>query len=162
MCIRDSIYSLPEENEIKKAFSNKKHFDLPENVISALSNLPEFKPNYASLSQKAILNLLPLMRVGKYWSEENLDGKPKNQKTFSDKPSINLTEKINELLEGKIKNLPENVQRLIDTKDFSTINERSGLPTFLAAYIAYGRHSEKENDLKYQKLEDFNLSLIHI
>jgi len=154
------IYSLPEENEIKKAFSNKKHFELPENVILALSNLPEFKPSYASLSQKAILNLLPLMRVGKFWNEEYLNGKPVNHKAFSDKPSINLTTKINDLLEGKIRNLPDNVQKLLNNKDFSTINERSGLPTFLAAYIAYGRHSEKENDYKYQSLEDFNISTL--
>ncbi len=154
------IYSLPEENQIKNALSNKKYFDLPEQVIAALSKLPEFKSNYASLSQKAILNLLPLMRVGKYWKEAQLDGKPKNNKEFSDKPSINLTARMNDLLDGKIKNLPDNIQKLLNSKDFSTINERSGLPTFLAAYIAYGRHSEKENDTKYQNLGDFNISTL--
>lgn len=151
------IYSLPEEADIIKALSNKTHFNLPDQVIVAFSKLPEFKSAFASLSQRAILNLLPLMRVGKYWSEEQLNNVTKTKDGLNLIPSINHIEKIELILTGAI-SLPESIQKEFEKRDFSVINNLCGLPTFLAAYIAYGRHSEKVNTEKYQSIEDFKIN----
>lgn len=152
------IYSLPEEKDIIKALNNKKYFDLPEHVVKAFSKLPEFKSQYASLSQRAILNLLPLMRVGKYWSQENLNAKTKNTKGFSVSPTINLFERAKEVNTTQAHKLPDKVHKEILKRDFSTVEELSGLPTFLAAYVAYGRHSERENEEKYEGITDFKIN----
>lgn len=151
------IYSLPEEADIIKALSNKTHFNLPDHVILAFSKLPEFKSAFASLSQRAILNLLPLMRAEKYWSEEQLNNVTKTKDGLNLIPSINHIEKIQLILSCST-GLPESIQKEFEKRDFSVINNLSGLPTFLAAYIAYGRHSEKVNTEKYLNLEDFKIN----
>ena len=153
-----SIYSLPEEKDIVTALSNKKYFDLPENVINAFSKLPEFKSQYASLSQRAITNLLPLMRVGKFWKEENLYSKDKNTKGFDERPTINLQDKIEKILNGEFDEQISNKSREeIFRRNFTNINKFSGLSTFLAAYVAYGRHSERASEEKYNNIDDFRI-----
>ncbi len=151
------IYSLPEEKDIIKALSNKNHFSLPDHVIQAFSKLPEFKSAFASISQRAILNLLPLMRVGKYWKEEQLAIGKNEKDGLNLMPSLNLIEKIEMILSGKV-SLPDSAKKEIEKRDFSDISNISGLPTFLAAYIAYGRHSEKVNTDKYLTIEDFKIN----
>ena len=135
------IYSLPEEKDIIKALSNKNHFSLPDHVIQALSKLPEFKSAFASISQRAILNLLPLMRVGKYWKEEQLAIGKNEKDGLNLMPSLNLIEKIEMILSGKV-SLPDSAKKEIEKETF-LISLIFRITHFLAAYIAYGRHSEK-------------------
>lgn len=137
------VYSLPEEFEIKNALNNNKYFNLPEEIINHISKLPEFKAQYASLSTKAINKLLPLMRVGKYW-DQNFE------------PKIN--ERINKIIDGEFdEGISDKAREEVLALNLNSINDFSGLPTYIAAYIVYGRHSERENELKYDNPEDLKI-----
>ncbi|MBU2267708.1 MAG: hypothetical protein KKB15_06270 [Bacteroidetes bacterium] len=140
------VYSLPEEKEIINALHNKKYFDLPKSIIQHISKLPEFKSQYSSLSTKAINKLLPLMRIGKYWKEE------------FDKNTI---DRINKIIDAEFDTtISDKVREEIQKLNLKSINDFKGLPTYLSAYIVYGRHSERANESKYDTIEDFKIKEI--
>ncbi len=137
------VYSLPEEKEIVNALSNKKYFDLPEAVINHISRLPEFKSQYASLSSKAINKLLPLIRVGNYW-----------RSTF-DNTTI---DRINKIIDGEFdEKISEKTRDEVKKLNLNSVEDFKGLPVYIAAYIIYGRHSERANEAKYEKLDDLKI-----
>ncbi|CAN5450085.1 type II CRISPR RNA-guided endonuclease Cas9 [soil metagenome] len=143
------VYSLPEEKNILNALINKKYFELPEAVIKHISKLPEFKNQYASLSARAINKLLPLMRIGKYWKEEDVNN------------LFQKSDKYKDLDKAKEDNsLPEIIRREIQKRNLKDIYDFTGFPTFLAAYIIYGRHGERANEAKYETIDDFNVKEI--
>lgn len=138
------VYSLPEEKEIKNALNNKKYFNFPETVIQHISKLPEFSSQYASLSAKAINKLLPLMRTGKYWNEAAIHS--------------DTLDRINKIIDGEFdESISDKVREEILKLDFNAINQFSGLPVHIAAYIVFGRHSERANEEKYESPEDLNI-----
>lgn len=137
------VYSLPEEKQIVNALTNKKYFDLPEAVIKHISKLPEFKSQYASLSTKAINKFLPLMRVGRFWNDS------------FDKMTAN---RINKIIDGEFDETISNKTRdEINKLNLSSVKDFTGLPTYIAAYIIYGRHSESANEAKYETVEDLKI-----
>ncbi|MBS1731359.1 MAG: hypothetical protein JSS67_11400 [Bacteroidetes bacterium] len=139
------VYSLPEEKEIVSALSNKKYFDFPEDVIKHISKLPEFKSQYASLSSKAINKLLPLMRTGKYWSENGIDK--------------NTLDRIDKILSGEFdENISDITRDEIQKRNLNRIKEFNGFQTHLAAYTVYGRHSEMANEEKYNSVDDLKVN----
>ncbi|NOT93256.1 MAG: hypothetical protein HOP05_16510 [Ferruginibacter sp.] len=140
------VYSLPEESEIISALKNKKYFNFPEAVINHISKLPEFKSQYASLSAKAINKLLPLLRCGKYWSED------------FDK---NTLERINKIIDGEFdETISDKVRDEIQKLNLNSITDFAELPTYIASYVVYGRHSERANEGKYETTEDFKIKEI--
>lgn len=141
------VYSLPEEKEIENALKNKKYFDFPELVIKHISKLPEFKSQYASLSTKAINKLLPLMRIGEFWKIEHI------QKS--------TLERINKIIDGEFDEaISDKAREEILKLNLSSIKQFAGLPTFIAAYIIYGRHSERSNESKYENIDNFKIKEI--
>lgn len=137
------VYSLPEEKDIVSALSKKGSFPFPEPVILHISKLPEFKSDYASLSAKAINKMLPLMRSGKYW-KDNFDDKSANR--------------IDKILTGEFdETISDKVRDEISELNLQNRTEFKGLPTFLAAYVIYGRHSERSNEAKYQSPDDLKI-----
>lgn len=143
------VYSLPEENEIISALSNKKYFNLPDALIKHISKLPEFKSQYASLSTKAINKLLPLMRVGKYWDESDVNKLLEKSEKYKD---------LSKTIEDQ--SIPESLRNEILKRNFRDIYDFNGLSTFIATYIIYGRHSERENEEKYETIDDFKIKEI--
>ena len=87
-----------------------------EKIITAISTISTYKNKYGTYSEKAIKKLLPFMRLGKYWKQEDVE----HIKTIKDiKPEILEKENIN----GEITDL-------------------QGLWVSSACYIVYGRYSE--------------------
>ncbi|WP_288318528.1 type II CRISPR RNA-guided endonuclease Cas9 [Xylanibacter caecicola] len=125
------LYSVSDKQELKTAierFAEKN--GLGEQFVTEFIKFPPFDKEYGSYSAKAIKKLLPLMRVGKYWSEENI--------------SADTKERILKIIAGEcdetISNrVREKVMSLDDITDFR------GLPLWLACYIVYNRHSEATN-----------------
>ncbi|MBS1644488.1 MAG: type II CRISPR RNA-guided endonuclease Cas9, partial [Bacteroidetes bacterium] len=135
------IYSVTDKTEFEKAlktFAQKNNLD----ESSFVENFKRFKPfesQYGSYSEKAIKKLLPLMRVGQYWSWDNIDEKVKER---IDKI---LTREYDEEIKNRVR---EKAIHLTQKEDFQ------GLQLWLAQYIVYDRHSEAEISGKWKSVND--------
>ncbi len=134
------IYSVTDKIEYEKAlksFALKNKLD-EKSFVESVKKIPPFKPEYASYSEKAIKKLLPLMRVGKYWSWESID--------------VNSRDRIDKIIngeyDGKITDrVREKARSLTEQQHFQS------LPDWLAKYIVYGRHSEAADLGKWNNAE---------
>lgn len=134
------LYSVDDKQELGKAlhkFSEK--YSLKESFTEAFLKIPPFKKEYSAYSAKAIKKLLPLMRMGQYWSEANIDS--------------NTCERINKIITGEY---DENIKNRVREKamDFADVSSFRGLPLWLACYIVYDRHSEAKDATKWNTPDD--------
>lgn len=134
------LYSVIDKIEIQSAIDKfaTKH-DLPNEFIKQFANLPPYKSDYGSYSAKAIKKLLPLMRMGKYWNDKNIDEKTK--------------ERIDKIIDGEV---DEKIKDRVRNKavNLSDISHFRGLPLWLASYIVYNRHSEAKDIVKWETVKD--------
>lgn len=125
------LYSVEDKQEIKQAMAKfAACYGLDEKFVDVFSSLPPFAKEYGAYSEKAIKKLLPLMRIGKYWSLDGIDVKTKDR--------------INKIIDGECDETitaraREKAMHLIDPSMFR------GLPLWLACYVVYGRHSEAKD-----------------
>jgi CRISPR-associated endonuclease Csn1 len=147
------VYSVKDKNEFKQAlktFAKKSNLDEAD-FVAAFEKYPPFNNNYGAFSEKAIKKLLPLMRFGVYWSQDDL-GK-------------DTLDRIDKILTGEVdKKIQIRVRELIqkDNREFSTVGDFNDLPLHLASYVVYNRHSETGDIKKWETpaaidkyLEDF-------
>ncbi|MEZ5046961.1 MAG: HNH endonuclease domain-containing protein [Chitinophagaceae bacterium] len=125
------LYSVNNNEEIDhalKKFANK--HGLENNFVEQFNKFPPLKNEYGSYSYKAIKKLLPLMRMGKYWKEENIHIKTKNR--------------IDKIITGEY---DETIKSRVREKalHFSNLNQFKGLPLWLVSYIVYDQHAEESN-----------------
>lgn len=136
------LYSVDDKIEIGKAlkkYAEKNH--LTESFIEVFTKIKPFKKEYGSYSEKAIKKLLPLMRMGKYWSADSIDAKTK--------------ERIDKIITGEY---DENIKNRVREKTLNLTEEMhfKGLPVWLACYIVYDRHSEAKEICKWERPEDID------
>lgn len=134
------LYSVDDKIEIGKAlkkYAEKNH--LTESFIEVFTKIKPFKKEYGSYSEKAIKKLLPLMRVGKYWSVDSIDSKTKDR--------------IEKIITGEY---DENIKSRVREKaiNLTGVEHFKGLPVWLACYIVYDRHSEAKDIDKWENPED--------
>ena len=136
------LYSIEDKTELHKAlykFAQKHQLD--DSFADVLCKTRPFKKEYGSYSEKAIKKLLPLMRMGSYWNEKLIDSNT----------HVRIEKIINGEYDEKIKNrVREKTIKLTDIQNFR------GLPTWLACYIVYDRHSETKEIEKWEKPEDID------
>ena len=142
------IYSVKDPVEYKtalKTFANRYNID-EQSFIDAFIKYPPFENKYASYSLKAIKKLLPLMRMGKYWDENNIDKKTQ--------------ERIDKIISGEY---DEKIKNRVREKAFhlNDVNDFKGLPLWLAAYIVYDRYSEVSDITKWQTPDNITRYLKH-
>ncbi len=129
------LYSLNDKNAEKGIFNAmKSNFELPDEIAKHFSRINEFPNQYASLSAKAINKLLPLMRCGEFWNENTMH--------------IETIKRIEKVITGEDDATIDNRTREQLSK-LQDINQYQGLPVWLASYVVYGRHSEREDENKY-------------
>lgn len=153
------IYSVNDKIEYEKAlksFAGKNNLD-ENSFFEAFKKFPPFKSEYGSFSEKAIKKLLPLMRLGKFWDEDEI-------LKYSDDYFKNI-----ESLLGVLKQRDENISD-VDRENYNkTINNKlraelenfqnaeiesfQGLRLHIAQYILYGKHSEGDNK-KFNSADD--------
>lgn len=142
MALWHILYSVEDKKEIETALT---HFAQKQGwngeFATVFSKLKPFKKDYGSYSEKAIKKLLSLMRMGKYWNQENIDK--------------NTLDRIDKIINGeydeKISNrVRDNAINLKDISDFR------GLPVWLACYIVYDRHSEAKDCTKWNSPEEID------
>ncbi|NVO12286.1 MAG: type II CRISPR RNA-guided endonuclease Cas9 [Bacteroidales bacterium] len=139
------LYSVEDKHEIEKALHSFAHKDaLDEEFVEVFRKFPPFKKDYGSYSAKAIKKLLPLMRMGKYWSEQAIDEKTRER----------ISKIINGECDEKISSRVR--EKAISLKDISKFR---GLPEWLACYVVYNRHSEAKEITKWEKPEDIDAYL---
>ncbi|WP_159474006.1 type II CRISPR RNA-guided endonuclease Cas9 [Chryseobacterium sp. 18068] len=146
------IYSVNDKMEYEKAlksFARKNNLD-ENSFFEAFKKFPPFKSEYGSFSEKAIKKLLPLMRLGRYWNEDEIlkysDDYFKNiesllgvlkqrDKNISDADRQNYNKTINNKLREELENFQN-----------AEIESFQGLRLHIAQYIFYGKHSEGDNE----------------
>ena len=139
------LYSIEDKQELTKALTKfSKKQNLNEQFVEIFQKFPPFKKEYGAYSAKAIKRLMPLMRMGKYWMQENIDQ--------------NTLERIEKIITGefddKIKNrVREKAISLTDVTAFKA------LPLWLACYIVYNRHSEAKEITKWTSPNDLQAYL---
>lgn len=134
------LYSVEDKYEIKKALTSfAKKYNLNETFIEAFQKMKSFEKDYGAYSAKAIKKLLPLIRVGKYWSKNNI-----HQSTLI---------RIEKIINGEY---DINIQNRAREKaiNLTSIEHFSGLSTWLASYIVYDRHSEEGEIKKWKRPSD--------
>lgn len=135
------IYSVTDKKEYETAlrsFANK--YKLDENsFVEEFKKFPPFPSEYGAYSEKAIKKLLPVMRLGKYWSWNAID-----TKTQSRIEKI-ITGEYDESIKTRVR---EKAINLIDNNHFQ------GLPIWLASYVIYDRHSEADIAGKWNSVAD--------
>ena len=139
------LYSVEDKMEIVKALKKyAQKNNLPNLFAEVFAKVKPFKKDYGSYSEKAIKKLLPLMRMGKYWSADAIDN--------------NTKERIDKVLTGEY---DENIKNRVREKaiNLTDIDHFKGLPIWLACYIVYDRHSEAKQIGKWEKPEDIDCYL---
>lgn len=136
------LYSIETETELKKGLKKfaEKH-SLSENFVSAFMTIPPFKKEYGSYSEKAIKRLLPLMRIGKYWSEKSIDNKT------NERIDKIITGECDETIRNRVREKAINLRQKSDFQN---------LPLWLACYIVYNRYSEVKEICKWENPEDID------
>lgn len=145
------IYSIKDKTEFEQAlktFAKKHNLDI-DSFIDNFIKFPPFKNEYGQYSEKAIKKLLPLMRKGKYWNENEVDLEVKER-------IKNILERLNFIDFDKTK-IDENITDddipkplLKSFIEFKNKNALQGLNTYQACYAVYNRHSEN-NTSSYWK-----------
>ena len=142
MALWHILYSVEDKMEISKAmktFAAKNNLD--DNFVEVFTKLKPFKKEYGSYSEKAIRKLLPLMRMGKYCSADNIDAQTR------ERIEKIITGEYDETIKNRVR---EKAISLTDADHFK------GLPVWLACYIVYDRHSEAKGIEKWEKPEDID------
>lgn len=139
------LYSVNDRLELKKSltsFAKKKN--LPDSFVEVFSKFPSFDKEYGAYSVKAIRKLLSLMRLGKYWDENVIDEETKKR--------------INKLIDGEY---DDSIRTRVREKaiNLKSIEDFKGLPSWLASYIIYNRHSESGDILKWKSPADIEYYL---
>lgn len=138
------LYSIPTKEELRKGlikFADKYNIENKEVFTDTFIKFPPFKKEYGAYSAKAIKRLLPLMRQGKFWSEDAIDTITKDR--------------ISKILSGEYD--PKIKDRVREkTIALSSISDFQGLPLWLACYVVYDRHSENSDIAKWNTPEDID------
>lgn len=134
------LYSVEDKQELTKALQKfADTYSLGDSFTTTFQKFPPFKKEYGAYSAKAIKKLLPIMRIGKYWSQTNIDK--------------NTLERIDKIITGEY---DENIKNRVREKAFNltNISDFKALPLWLACYIVYNRHSEAKDVTKWNTPED--------
>ena len=136
------IYSITDKEIFEKkalpTFAKKHNLDIAS-FVDAFKRVPPFKSEYGSFSEKAIKKLLPLLRLGKYWTWDEIDA--------------NSKDRIRKILSGEY---DKKIKDRVREKSIHLIEEThfQGIQLWLAQYIVYDRHTEGANIEKWNTVED--------
>ena len=136
------LYSISDAEELHKALVKYgvRH-GLPAAFAACFVKFPAFKKEYGAYSAKAIKRLLPLMRMGRYWSKDAID-------------SCTML-RINRIIDGEV---DDNIS--VRTREkaiaLTQVEHFRALPLWLACYVVYNRHSEAESTERWTCPEDID------
>jgi CRISPR-associated endonuclease Csn1 len=147
------LYSVTDPEERKKAistFASKNGIGANQDFIDSFSRFPAYKREYGSFSEKALKKLLPLMRKGEFWIENQIidDAKSRANSILERLETINSdVDRIEEVADDEF---PKQVIKSFLKSGYA----QKGLNTFQASYLVYGRHSEAKDTAKWNTPQD--------
>lgn len=151
------IYSVKDKNEYKLSlnkFADKYKID-QESFVANFIKFPPFANDYGAYSEKAIKKLLPLMRRGEYWNENGVLDQIKHR-------ANSIFERLDSI-QFDVKRIDEKVidddipkQILKSFIGFESNRTLSGLNTYQACYLVYNRHSESNDQKKWETPQDID------
>lgn len=141
------LYSAKDRIELEKAlatFASNQEGISVEDFVKSFKKYPLIEKEYGGYSAKAIKKLLPLMRMGKYWSETAIDKETRSR--------------IDKIIYGEY---DDNIKTRVreKTMNLSKISDFKGLPLWLACYIVYNRHSETKEIVRWTNPNDIDTYL---
>lgn len=137
-----TLYSIDDKKELKSALKKLAvRLKVDDDLLKPFNDYPPFKKDYGAFSYKALKKLLPLIRLGKYWNENQFSEQLKNR--------------IDKIINGEV---DDSIQEITRQKSFDrnldAIEKFQGLPLWLASYVVYGRHSEADEKIKWKLPKD--------
>jgi CRISPR-associated endonuclease Csn1 len=155
MALWHILYSFEGKEESKKVLAKfAKNNGLNEHFAETMCKIQRFDKEYGAYSEKAIKKLLPLMRMGPLWNENDIAESVKNRidSIYSRLKDINFDKKKLEIVaddDVQKPSLKSFVKRYVagGTKPTS---HYSGLSTEQACYAVYGHWSES-GEIQYWK-----------
>jgi CRISPR-associated endonuclease Csn1 len=157
------LYSVDDKNDIIKALNSfAAKNGLQSDFVDAFKKYPRIEKEYGAYSEKALKKLLPLMRTGRHWKEENII-------THIPYYQQNIQILLSKILE-KENNQSENERQYSKSSGQSLIQKLSqfehgntdaykGIAHFMASYLVYGRHSEDGDVLQWKTPGDIEAYL---
>lgn len=141
------LYSVTDKIEIETALKTfAKKNGMGEDFAGIFKKIKPYDSDYGSYSAKAIKKILPLMRMGKAWKDDN------NQKAVLDN-NATYRKNISAIIQ-KIKSRGDktaNTKLLTELEKLEDdVESYKGLPIHIACYAAYGRHSEEGEITKWK------------
>lgn len=141
------LYSVSDLAELRKAlrrFARKHDFtaEQQEAFVETFVKCPPFKKDYGAYSDKALVKLLSLMRIGKYWNADRIDANTRRRIAClldgeaCDSISLRTREKVAE------RGLQQSIEQF------------QGLPQSLACYVVYDRHAEASEVVRWESPAD--------
>ncbi len=137
----DAVFAENKRNNTKGIYHQLLEAGFSDESIENLKKAKFDEKDYGSYSEKAIKKLLALMRLGKYWAQDNIDAK--------------TLDRIEKIISGEY---DEKIRNRVREKaiHLTEISHFKGLPIWLACYIVYDRHSEASDIQKWEKPEDID------
>lgn len=153
------LYSVKDKDEYHRAlksFSRKKDIDT-DSFLEQFGKLSAFENDYGSFSEKAIKKLLPLMRQGKFWREEDVPSAVNDR--ISD--IMNRLQMVNFQADRLGSVADDDIPvRLLKSFIEHGANPLSSLSTYQACYAVYNRHSEVGEVRRWTRPSDIEQFLL--
>ncbi|WKS94366.1 type II CRISPR RNA-guided endonuclease Cas9 [Riemerella columbina] len=155
------IYSVKDAKEYQKAlisFAQKHHIN-EESFVENFKKIPSFPNEYGAYSEKAIKKLLPLMRMGKYWNENDITPETKENIKLSMERLTSINYDKDRIPEVSDDYFSQAMLKCILTLHGK--NPLKGLNTYQACYAVYRRHSEPSEISHWKHPDDIAYYLKH-
>lgn len=153
------VYSVTDKKEFEQAlktFAEKKSIAV-DSFVENFKKTPPYNSDYGAYSEKAIKKIIPLMRLGKYWNENDLNTEAKQR-------IDDITRRLNDIdfEKEKIDKVADDATTKQALKSFIKTegkNPLKGLNTYQACYAIYERHSEVSEIINWKSPNDINVYL---
>ena len=153
------VYSVTDKKEFEQAlqtFAEKKNIAV-DSFVENFKKTPPYNSDYGAYSEKAIKKLISLMRLGKYWNENELNVEAKQR-------IEDIIKRLNDIdfKKERIEKVADDASTKQALKSFLKTegkNPLKGLNTYQACYAIYERHSEVAEIINWKSPNDIDVYL---
>jgi len=144
------LYSVTDKIELKSALNKfADRHQLSIEFVEIFAKYPPYKSEYGAYSLKALKKMLPLMRLGRFWSNNAIDK--------------NTLDRIGKIINGEYdESIKNRIREKSEKYNLTDISQFQNLPVWLASYVVFDRHSEDGETLKWKSPHDIEKYLKNV